>query len=78
MGQVSLSNPAVADLSASCKLVYLAVRELDEPTQAEIAEELQMSPRTVRYALARLDEVDAITSRPSLEDARQSRYSLAE
>lgn len=78
MEQVRHIPPAVSDLSASCKLVFLAVKVLDEPTPTEISEAMELPPRTVRYALRRLEEKGAVEGRTSLQDARQSHYSVVE
>lgn len=69
---------ALADLPPSAKLVY-KVLEYEAPlTQEGIAAESRLCPRTVRYALGKLADRDLVTSRVCLEDARQSKYRLAE
>jgi len=66
------------DLPPSAKLVY-KVLEYDGPlTQKGIVEESMLSPRTVRYALERLDEIDIISEDVYFADARQNLYELSE
>ena len=65
------------DLPPSAKLVY-KVLEYDGPlTQKDIAEEAMLAPRTVRYALDRLDDRELVEEDIYFADARQSLYSLA-
>ncbi|MFA9416646.1 MarR family transcriptional regulator [Natrinema sp. HArc-T2] len=64
------------DLPPSAKLVY-KVLEYEAPlTQEELAAESRLCPRTVRYALGRLEEQGVVTSRACLADARQSKYRI--
>lgn len=64
------------DLPPSAKLVY-KVLEYDGPlTQKGIAEEAMLAPRTVRYALDRLDERGLVEEDIYFADARQSLYRL--
>ncbi|MFC6836196.1 MarR family transcriptional regulator [Halomarina ordinaria] len=66
----------VRDLPPSAKLVA-KVLEYDGPlTQRELAEETLLPTRTVRYALTRLEEVEAVASRVSFTDARKRIYTL--
>ena len=68
---------AVADLPPSAKLVAKVLEYNDRLTQSQLAEETMLPPRTVRYALSRLEEVGAVTSRFSFADARKRVYALA-
>ena len=68
---------AVADLPPSAKLVAKVLEYNDRLTQSQLAEETMLPPRTVRYALTRLEEVDAVDSRFSFTDARKRVYALA-
>lgn len=62
------------DLPPSAKLVY-KVLEYDGPlTQKQLVDETMLAPRTVRYALERLDEADAVDERVYVADARQTLY----
>jgi DNA-binding MarR family transcriptional regulator len=76
------SNPdssgwdAVAELPPSAKLVAKVLEYNDRLTQGQLAEETMLPPRTVRYALTRLEEVDAVESRFSFTDARKRVYAL--
>ncbi len=68
---------AVADLPPSAKLVAKVLEYNDSLTQSQLAEETLLPPRTVRYALTRLEEVDVVGSRFSFSDARKRIYTLA-
>lgn len=65
------------DLSPSAKLVYKVLEYEGELTQADIAAESRLCPRTVRYALKQLDDEGVVESRVHLEDARQSVYRIS-
>jgi len=67
---------AVRDLPPSAKLVAKVLEYNDTLTQSELAEETLLPPRTVRYALSRLEDVDVVDSRFSFSDARKRLYSL--
>ncbi|MFO7925476.1 MAG: MarR family transcriptional regulator [Halobacteriota archaeon] len=68
---------AVTDLPPSAKLVAKVLEYNDRLTQSQLADETMLPPRTVRYALTRLKEVDAVDARFSFTDARKRVYSLA-
>ncbi|QCS42096.1 MarR family transcriptional regulator [Natrinema versiforme] len=77
-GDDGTGDGTLAELPPSAKLVY-KVLEYEAPlTQEGIAAESRLCPRTVRYALGKLADQDLVTSRVCLEDARQSKYRLAE
>ncbi|MCD2200755.1 MarR family transcriptional regulator [Halobacterium sp. KA-4] len=67
---------AIQDLPPSAKLVAKVLEHNDTLTQSELADETLLPDRTVRYALTRLEEANAITSRFSFTDARKQVYSL--
>lgn len=67
---------AVADLPPSAKLVAKVLEYNERLTQSQLAEETLLPPRTVRYALTRLEEVDVVGSRFSFSDARKRIYTL--
>ncbi|MFB6169528.1 MAG: MarR family transcriptional regulator [Haloarculaceae archaeon] len=67
---------AVRDLPPSAKLVAKALEYQGQQTQGELADETLLPPRTVRYALKRLEEADAVVSRLSFTDARKRVYAL--
>lgn len=69
---------AIKDLPPSAKLVFKALEYEGGLTQQKLAESTHLSTRTVRYATARLEENELITSRIHFADARQHIYSLAE
>ena len=67
----------VRDLPPSAKLVAKVLDYNDTLTQSQLAEETLLPPRTVRYALSRLEEEGVIDARFSFTDARRRLYSLA-
>ncbi len=68
---------AVRDLPPSAKLVAKVLDYNDTLTQSELAEETLLPPRTVRYALSRLEDEGVVDSRFSFSDARKRLYTLA-
>ena len=67
---------AVRDLPPSAKLVAKTLEYNDTLTQSQLADETLLPPRTVRYALSRLEEVGVVDSRFSFADARKRIYTL--
>ncbi|MFB6178377.1 MAG: MarR family transcriptional regulator [Halorientalis sp.] len=67
---------AVRDLPPSAKLVAKTLEYNDTLTQSQLAEETLLPPRTVRYALNRLEDVGVVDSRFSFSDARKRIYTL--
>lgn len=65
------------DLPPSAKLVYKVLDEEGEQTLNEIAEESLLGKDTARYAINRLDNIDAIYEQQSLKSAERL-YSLPE
>ena len=68
---------AVEELPPSAKLVAKVLEYNGTLTQSELAEETLLPPRTVRYALTRLEDADVVDSRFSFSDARKRLYTLA-
>lgn len=66
----------VAELPPSAKLVAKVLDHEGALTQSQLAEETRLPTRTVRYALSRLEAVDAVASRFSFSDARKRVYRL--
>jgi DNA-binding MarR family transcriptional regulator len=66
----------VEDLPPSAKLVAKVLEYNDTLSQTQLAEETMLPARTVRYALNRLEEHDAVESRFSFSDARKRLYTL--
>ena len=64
------------DLPPSAKLVYKVLEYEGPLTQEEIVAESRLCPRTVRYAIGKLETNHFVNSRIHLEDARQSVYRL--
>lgn len=67
---------AVSDLPPSAKLVAKVLEYNDALTQSQLSEETLLPPRTVRYALSRLEDVGVVESRFSFTDARKRIYTL--
>ncbi|MDR5674502.1 Transcriptional regulator containing HTH domain,ArsR family [Halalkaliarchaeum sp. AArc-CO] len=66
----------VRDLPPSAKLVAKVLDYNGTLTQSQLADETLLPPRTVRYALSRLEEENVVESRFSFSDARKRLYSL--
>jgi len=67
---------AVSDLPPSAKLVAKVLEYNERLTQSQLAEETLLPPRTVRYALTRLEDAGVVGSRFSFTDARKRIYTL--
>jgi DNA-binding MarR family transcriptional regulator len=67
----------LVELPPSAKLVYIVLRENGPMTQSDIRDESMLPPRTVRYAIGRLKETDALTEQIHLKDARQVIYEIS-
>ena len=67
----------VREMPPSAKLVAKVLQYNDTLTQSQLAEETLLPPRTVRYALSRLEDADAIETQISFTDARKRLYTLA-
>ncbi|WP_224447422.1 MarR family transcriptional regulator [Haloprofundus salilacus] len=67
---------SVRDLPPSAKLVAKVLDYNETMTQSQLAEETLLPPRTVRYALTRLEEQNVVDSRFSFSDARKRLYTL--
>jgi len=65
------------ELPPSAKLVAKVLEYNDSLTQSQLAEETLLPPRTVRYALTRLEDAGIVESRFSFSDARKRIYTLA-
>jgi len=66
----------VREMPPSAKLVAKVLDYNDTLTQTQLAEETLLPPRTVRYALTRLEDADVVDSRFSFTDARKRLYTL--
>lgn len=69
---------AVASLPPSAKLVYKTLQYEGPMTQAQLADASLLPQRTVRHALKKLKEVDAVEESVYLMDARKSNYKIAD
>ncbi|GKZ12150.1 ArsR family transcriptional regulator [Haladaptatus sp. W1] len=70
------STAAIRDLPPSAKLVAKVLEYNETMTQSELADETLLPPRTVRYALTRLEDENLVDSRFSFSDARKRLYTL--
>jgi len=66
----------VREMPPSAKLVAKVLDYNDTLTQSQLAEETLLPPRTVRYAITRLEDADVVDSRFSFTDARKRLYTL--
>lgn len=66
----------VAALPASAKLVARVLEHEGQLSGTELAAETRLPPRTVRYAVGRLEEAGVVSEGFSLRDAREKRYRL--
>jgi DNA-binding MarR family transcriptional regulator len=66
----------VREMPPSAKLVAKVLDYNDTLTQSQLAEETLLPPRTVRYALSRLEDANVVDSRFSFTDARKRLYTL--
>jgi DNA-binding MarR family transcriptional regulator len=78
-GGTAQRHENLLELSPSCKLVFYALRQVGEPLNIQqLAEETLLPRRTIRYALTKLSNHGLIDKRPSLQDARKTKYMLHE
>lgn len=68
----------LADLPPSAKLVHLVLERESPLTQGELVEQTQLSARTVRSALRKLEGRDLVDEGVCLKDARKRLYSVDE
>jgi len=67
---------SVRELPPSAKLVAKVLERHDRLTQRELAAETLLATRTVRQAVARLEDAGVVESRVSFLDARKQLYRL--
>ena len=67
----------VREMPPSAKLVAKVLDYNERLTQSQLAVETLLPPRTVRYALSRLEDADVVEARISFTDARKRLYTLA-
>ncbi|MWG35543.1 ArsR family transcriptional regulator [Halomarina oriensis] len=70
------SAEGLSDLPPSAKLVYKVLQYNGPLTQKGIVEESMLSARTVRYALERLEGIEAVDEDVYFADARQNLYEI--
>lgn len=66
----------IDELPPSAKLVLQSLHGTDGHTTSELAEEADLAERTIRYALAQLDEMGIIESQYLLSDPQTRKYML--
>ena len=74
---MTATDQLVQDLPPSAKLVLKVLEYNGGLTQKQIVENSRLSQRTVRDALDRLQEVDAVEKDIYIPDARQNLYRLS-
>ena len=73
---VESDGDTLSDLPPSAKLVFKVLEYKGPMTQKDIVGESMLSARTVRYALERLEDIDAVTEDVYFADARQNLYEI--
>lgn len=76
MSETSTQSAPLADLPPSAKLVHLVLERESPLTQSELVERTQLSARTVRSALRKLEGRDLVDEGICLTDARKRLYSV--
>jgi DNA-binding transcriptional regulator GbsR (MarR family) len=76
MSETPDPSAALADLPPSAKLVHLVLERESPLTQGELVEQTQLSARTVRSALRKLEGRDLVDEGVCLKDARKRLYSV--
>jgi DNA-binding MarR family transcriptional regulator len=71
-------NTPIEDLPPSAKLVVKVLEYEGDLTQAQLVDSTLLPARTVRHALAKLEDNDIVRSRISLVDARKQIYTLVD
>ncbi|GAA0466664.1 MarR family transcriptional regulator (plasmid) [Halococcus dombrowskii] len=71
------ADQKLLDLPPSAKLVFIVLEHEEPLTQKQIGAETLLPPRTVRYALAQLKEIEKISEKIHFADARQKIYEIA-
>ncbi|MHA1378856.1 MAG: winged helix-turn-helix domain-containing protein [Candidatus Helarchaeota archaeon] len=66
----------VIKLSPSIKEIYSILKEKGPQTPKEISAKTSYAPRTLRYALKKLLELNLIKKTPNFEDLRQNYYKI--
>lgn len=70
------SEDTLAELPPSAKLVFKVLEYNGGLTQKDIVEKSRLSQRTVRDALDRLQDIEAVEKTIYVPDARQNLYRL--
>jgi DNA-binding MarR family transcriptional regulator len=70
------NEPSVKKLSASAYKILKILEQKGNVSASELTSELNVSTRTVHYALKTLMEKNIIDRKPYLFDMRQTRYTL--
>ena len=72
------ADQQLRDLPPSAKLVLWVLEDEGPLTQKQIAEKTLLSSRTVRYAVGRLTEINAIDEQTNIDDGRQTLYTTTQ
>lgn len=73
----NLSPSEFEELPPTSKLVLQTLQGTDGMTTSQLADEIGLAERTIRYALNRLDGLDTIESRYLLSDPQTCEYGIA-
>ena len=66
----------ILKLSPSIKEIFDILKENGPQTPKQISAQTSYAPRTLRYALKKLLELDLIKKTPNFEDLRQNFYKI--
>lgn len=76
MAQSTRNASELGDLTPSAKLIHMVLKQDSPLTQSELIDRTELSSRTVRNALDRLETAELVNKNICLEDARKRVYSL--
>lgn len=76
MSHARQATESLEDLPPSAKFVHFVLERESHLTQGELADRTQLSTRTVRDALRKLEDEDVVHEDVCLRDARKRVYSL--
>lgn len=71
-----MNSEEMSDMPPSVKLIVKTLQHEGPLTQKELGQSTLLPSRTVRYALSRLEEGNAVVSKPHMTDGRKKVYSL--
>lgn len=75
-GCLLVTFEGIEDLAPSAKLAFKILEHEGRLTQSELADEMEVSPRSVRFATSQLESVGAIESHSNPADRRVKIHQL--